>query len=112
MIIFLRVLFFIVLLSMLAITGWASTQCALWKTPRAVATHPWFIATLFDTYWAFLTFYCWVAYKEVSWFARLAWLIGILLLGNIVMAIYMLIELFKVPADGKIEDVLLRRARL
>jgi hypothetical protein len=53
-----------------------------------------------------------VAYKEVSWFARIAWLIGILLLGNIVMAIYMLIELFKAPADGKIEDVLLRRARL
>ena len=112
MIVGLRVFFIVVLLSMLAVTSWASLECALWKTPRAVATHPWFIATLFDTYWAFLTFYCWVAYKEVSWFARLAWLIGILLLGNIVMAIYMLIELFKAPADGKIEDVLLRRARL
>lgn len=110
MIVYLRVLFFIVLISMLAVTGWASTQCALWKTPREVVTHPWFIATLFDTYWAFLTFYCWVAYKEVSWLARIGWLIGILLLGNIVMAIYMLIQLFKVPADGKIEDVLLRRA--
>jgi hypothetical protein len=110
MIVSLRVLFFIVLISMLAVTGWASTQCALWKTPREVATHPWFIATLFDTYWAFLTFYCWVAYKEVSWLARISWLIGILLLGNIVMAIYMLIQLFKVPADGKIEDMLLRRA--
>lgn len=111
MIVYLRVLFFIVLISMLAVTGWASTQCALWKTPREVVTHPWFIATLFDTYWAFLTFYCWVAYKEVSWLARISWLIGILLLGNIVMAIYMLIQLFKVPADGKIEDVLLRRVR-
>ena len=111
MIIGLRVFFIAVLLSMLAVTSWASLECALWKTPREVVTHPWFIATLFDTYWAFLTFYCWVAYKEVSWLARISWLIGILLLGNIVIAIYMLIQLFRVPADGKIEDVLLRRAR-
>jgi hypothetical protein len=109
MIVGLRVFFIAVLLSMLAVTSWASLECALWKTPREVVTHPWFIATLFDTYWAFLTFYCWVAYKEVSWFARIGWLIGILLLGNIVMAIYMLIQLFKVPADGRVEDVLLRR---
>lgn len=111
MILVLRFFFLLVLLSMLAVTSWASLECALWKTPREVVTHPWFIATLFDTYWAFLTFYCWVAYKEVSWIARLAWLIGILLLGNIVMAIYMLIQLFRVPADGRIEDVLMRRVR-
>lgn len=111
MIVGLRVFFIGVLLSMLAVTSWASLECSLWKTPREVATHPWFIATLFDTYWAFLTFYCWVAYKEVSWLYRIVWLFGILLLGNIAMAIYMLIQLFKVPADGKIEDVLLRRAR-
>lgn len=109
MIIGLRVFFIAVLLSMLAVTSWASLECALWKTPREVATHPWFIATLFDTYWAFLTFYCWVAYKEVSWVARIGWLIGILLLGNIIMAIYMLIQLFRVPADATIEQVLLRR---
>ena len=70
-----------------------------------------FIATLFDTYWGFLTFYCWVAYKEVGWIARIVWLVGILLLGNIAMAVYMLIQLFKVPASASIEDVLLRRAR-
>ncbi len=96
---------------MLAVTSWASLECALWKTPREVVMHPWFIATLFDTYWAFLTFYCWVAYKETSWLARLAWLIGILLLGNIAMAIYMLIELFEVPATARIDEVLLRRSR-
>ena len=111
MIIPLRILFSLVLLSMLAVTSWASLECSLWKTPREVVTHPWFIATLFDTYWAFLTFYCWVAYKETSWLARLAWLIAILLLGNIAMAIYMLIELFKVPTTAQIDKVLLRRSR-
>ena len=110
MITFLRVFFIIVLISMFGVTGWASMQCALWETPRAVATHPWFIATLFDTYWAFLTFYCWVVYKERGWIARIAWLLGILLLGNIAMAIYMLIQLFRVPANARIEDILLRKA--
>jgi hypothetical protein len=110
MISILRVFFIIVLISMLGVTGWASVQGALWDTPRAVATHPWFIATLFDTYWAFLTFYCWVAYKERGWIARIGWLLGILLLGNIAMAVYMLIQLFRVPATARIEDILLRKA--
>ena len=109
MITFLRAFFIIVLISMLAVTSWASMQCALWDTPRAVATHPWFIATLFDTYWAFLTFYCWVVYKEPSLVARALWLVAILLLGNIAMAVYMLIELFRVPASSNVEAVLLRR---
>lgn len=109
MIIGLRLFFLLVLASMLAVTSWASLECALWKTPREVATHPWFIATLLDTYWAFLTFYCWVAYKETQWAARFAWLVGVLLLGNIAMAVYMLIQLFRVPADASIESVLLRR---
>jgi hypothetical protein len=110
MILSLRIFFSIVLLSMLWVTSWASMECTLWHTPRAVATHPWFIATLFDTYWGFLTFYCWVAYKERAWIAKVAWLIAILLLGNIAMSIYMLIQLFRVPTKARIEDVLLRRA--
>ena len=109
MIWFLRIAFGIVLIAMLCVTSWASNFVALWKMPREVATHPWFIATLFDTYFAFLTFWVWVAYKETSNVARSAWLIAILLLGNIAMAIYMLRELFRVPPDAKLEAVLLRR---
>ncbi len=98
-----------VLIAMLAVTGWASSEVALWKTPRAVATHPWFIATLFDTYFAFLTFYVWLAYKETANLARVLWLLAILLLGNIAMAIYLLRELFRLPANATMEDLLLRR---
>lgn len=110
MIWFLRSFFVIVFVSMLGVTGWASTQCALWEIPGTVGGHPWFIATLFDTYWAFLTFYCWVAYKERSWAAKIAWLIAILLLGNIAMAVYLLIQLSRVPSNARIEDILLRKA--
>jgi hypothetical protein len=93
---------------MLAVTTWASNIVALWKTPADVIGHPWFIATLFDTYFAFLTFWLWVAYKEVTWVARIGWLLAILFLGNIAMASYMLIQLFRLPAGAKLEQLLLR----
>ncbi|HAL73088.1 MAG TPA: DUF1475 domain-containing protein [Verrucomicrobiales bacterium] len=111
MIFFLRIFFIVVLISMLAVTTWASKQVPLWKIPYDTWTHPWWIATLFDAYWGFLTFYCWVVYKETSVLARAVWLVAILLLGNIAMAVYALIQLFRVPANGSIETVLLRRKR-
>lgn len=109
MIWFLRIAFSFVLVSMLSVTTWASLKIAMWDTPRVVATHPWFIATMFDTYFGFLTFFCWVAYKETSTVARIAWLVAILLLGNIAMSVYMLLQLFLLPANASIESLLLRK---
>lgn len=106
MIWFLRILFGVVLGSMLWVTSWASLQCPLFGVPRDVFTHPWFIATLFDAYWGFITFFVWVAYKQTSWLARGAWLVAILLLGNIAMAAYCLSELFALPKDGRVADLL------
>ncbi len=105
----LRIVFSLILVSILAATGWASSQLAMWDTPRAVATHPWFIATLVDTYLAFFTFWLWVAYKERSNVARAVWLLLIFALGNIAMAAYMLIQLWRLPRNARIETLLLRR---
>jgi hypothetical protein len=109
MIRFLQVLFTLVLVTMLAVTGWASTHTAIWQIPPSVIGHPWFIATLFDTYFAFLVFWGWVAYKERTILARIAWLVAILLLGNIAIAVYMLIQLWKLPPGSRIQDLLIRR---
>lgn len=109
MIWFLRLLFMVVLASMLAVTSWASFQCPLFAVPREVFTHPWFIATMFDAYWGFITFYVWVASKQTSWLARLAWFVAILLLGNIAMSAYCLSELFTLPKDGRLADLLTAR---
>jgi hypothetical protein len=109
MLIFLRALFIVVLASMLAVTSWASWQCPLFGVPRAVATHPWFIATLFDAYWGFITFYVWVCYKQTTLLARLAWFVAIMLLGNIAMAAYCLAELFSISHRDALTDVLTTR---
>ena len=110
MIWFLRIAFSFVFITMLVATTWASSQLALWHTPREILMHPWFIATLFDTYFGFLTFYVWLAYKETSNLARLLWLIAILCLGNFAMSAYMLFLVFRLPPNAPIERVLLRNA--
>lgn len=105
----LRALFGLVLASMLWVTSWASFQCPLFAVPREVYAHPWFIATMFDAYWGFTTFFVWVCYKQTSWVARGAWFLAIMLLGNIAMSAYCLSELFAMPADGKLSDLLVAR---
>jgi hypothetical protein len=109
MIWFLRVLFALVLASMLAVTSWASLQCPLFAVPRAVFTHPWFIATMFDAYWGFTTFFVWVCFKQTSWPARIAWFVAIMLLGNIAMSAYCLSELLTVTPEASLADLLVAR---
>jgi hypothetical protein len=108
MIWFLRIAFLGVLVCMLAVTGWATSLMPFWKTPQSVVLHPWFIATLFDTYFGFLTFWLWLAYREISWIARIAWLIAILALGNIAMSAYVLWVVWRLPSTASMRDVLLR----
>ena len=109
MIVFLRGFFIGVVVSMLAVTSWAGSQCPLFAIPREVYAHPWFIATLADAYWGFATFFVWVCFKENSPLARVAWFLAIMLLGNIAMAAYGLNEAFRTPRDGRVEDILLTR---
>lgn len=108
MIWFLRIASLCVLITMLCVTSWASLQMPLWQTPRAVVLHPWFIATMFDTYFGFLTFYVWLAWRETSWRARVLWLLAILALGNIAMSSYVLLIVWRLPPDAPLSRVLLR----
>jgi hypothetical protein len=105
----LKLVFTLALLCILGATAWASLQMPFWKTPQAVVTHPWFLATLVDTYLAFFTFWVWVAYKERSMLARAMWLLLIFALGNIAIAGYMLLQLWRLPPQARVEDLLLRR---
>lgn len=110
MILLLRLLFFVVIGSMLWVTSWASLQQSLGDFARsATFRDPWVVATLFDAYWAFISFYVWVAWKEQSPAARVLWFIAIILLGNLAMAAYLLRELFAVSAAGPLDLVFARR---
>lgn len=110
MIWFLRLLFAIVLVSMLWVTTWTSLHQPLGEFARsATFREPWVLATLLDAYWAFITFFVWVAWRERSLAARALWLVSILLLGNLATAAYLLRELCSVPARTSLGELLARR---
>jgi hypothetical protein len=100
MVIFLRCLFVSILVAMLAGTVRASMAQALFDIPPEVYGNPWFQVTLLDAYFAFLTFFVWVAWKEGTVAARVLWGLAILLWGNFAMATYMLRELAQLDARG------------
>jgi len=106
----LRLLFGAILVLMLAVTTRASLAQPVWQW-QGLVTEPdrwWTIATLADAYCGFLTFYAWVFYKESRLASRLGWLLGILLLGNIAMASYALLQLARLRADEPLARLLLR----
>ncbi len=106
----LRVLFGAILAFMLVTTTWASLQQNLFEGGAQMLASPWGWMTLFDAYLGFITFYVWVAYKERSTAARALWFVAIMLLGNIAMAFYVLLELAALPSDGTMRDLLVGRA--
>ncbi len=101
--------------ALIGVSVWATGHVGLMPAIRdllanpSAGFNPWFIATLFDAYFGFLWFWLWIAYKETALTARLGWLGALLLTGNMGMAIYMLVQLYKLPANAKVEDLLLRR---
>ena len=102
------VIFSLVIISMLAVTTWASTYEDVFKGAGKIFNEPWGVATLADTYFAFLTFYIWVLYKQTSILSKLTWLLLILSLGNIAMAAYVLWQLYLLPANAPAHQILLR----
>jgi hypothetical protein len=91
-----------IMVAMLGVTSWASSVQAIWDWTGHLQppNHAWTIATLFDAYFGFLVFYAWLAWKERGLAARLGWLVGVLLLGNMAMAAYGIREALRLgPAD-------------
>ena len=106
----LLVLFGGILAAMLVVTVTASLHQPLWEWGGLTAEPDrwWTYATLADAYFGFLTFYAWVFYKETRAAARAGWFVAIMLLGNIAMAVYVLLQLAKLPAGAPLSRLLLR----
>ena len=109
----LRLLFGAILVAMLCVTTKASLMQPIWAWQGVAAGNAdrwWTLATLADAYCGFLTFYAWVHYKEDGYVARLGWFAGIMLLGNIAMSIYVLLQLARLRNGEPLRHLLLRPA--
>ena len=104
----LKLLFVAIFLWMTVLTIRTSLAVSLWSAWDSYAANPWAVATLYDAYFGFITFWVWVAYKENTIWSRLLWLVLILGLGNIAMSLYVLIQLFRLKPDQPVEALLWR----
>jgi hypothetical protein len=84
---------------------------SLWDAWPDYAANPWAVATLWDVYFGFLTFYLWVIYKERKIGARILWFLLIMGLGNIATSLYILIQLLRLRRDEQPETILWSRSQ-
>ena len=96
---------------MILVTGWATLHQPVqqWGGLTTGPDRYWTLATLTDAYCGFLTFYVWVLYKEQRWVARIAWFVAIMLLGNMAMSVYVLIQLWRLRRDQGAFEILQAR---
>jgi Protein of unknown function (DUF1475) len=109
---FLIALFSLIFVVMIGVTLWAASHSSLLDPAVRMAynAQPWAIATLFDAYCGFITFFVWVAFRERELGAKIIWLVLILLLGNIAMSLYVLIQLFRLKPDESLTALFAPRA--
>lgn len=102
---FLTIAFSGVLLVMLWGTVEASLDRNVLVAAEEIWADPWGRVTLFDTYFAFLTVFLWIAYREKGWGSRLLWLVLICTLGNFAIATYFLIALYQLGPERPWTDL-------
>src|SRR5210317_1755345 len=105
----LKSLFALILLAMLSVIITASIDQNIFEAVGTMWPNWWFKVTLADAYFGFLTFFVWVAYKELRLWRKLVWFTSIMLLGNVAISAYMLLELCKLREGDDFETLLIRR---
>jgi hypothetical protein len=98
----LKVLFGFIFVFMVVLTVRTSLQISLWSAIPAFKASPWSMATLYDAYFGFITFFCWLAWRERSLGIKIVWFILIMGLGNIAMSFYVLLQLFGLRPDESV----------
>ena len=106
---FLRAFFTATLMAMLYVTIIATINQNLFEAVGTIWPNWWFRATLTDAYLGFLTFYVWVAYKELHLWRKILWFALTMLLGNLAISSYMLLELYKLKVGETFATLLTRR---
>lgn len=108
----LKILFAAIFIWMVGMTTYVSLHKSLMLAGSEFSWSgsPWAVATLFDAYFGFVTFFVWVCFKERTLAAKLIWFVLIMSLGNIAMSGYVLMQLFRLKPERPLSDLLVRTA--
>jgi hypothetical protein len=107
---FLVALFGTIFLFMVTMTIKTSLHMGLSEAWPSYRANPWAMATLYDAYFGFITFFAWVAYRETKLGVKALWFVLIMGLGNIAMSLYVLIQLLRLKPGEPAGAILLRKA--
>lgn len=89
---FLKCLFGLIFVFMVVMTVRTSLHVPVWQA--SFTGNVWAWATLYDAYFGFVTFFCWVAWRERGLGIKVLWFVLVMALGNIAMSLYVLLQLF------------------
>jgi hypothetical protein len=108
----LKLQFAAIFIWMVAMTTYVSIHKPIWMagTEFSWAGSPWAVATLFDAYFGFVTFFVWICFKERTVASKVLWFVLIMGLGNIAMSAYVLVQLFKLRDHEPLSNILTRFA--
>lgn len=106
--VFLKFLFGFIFVFMVVMTVRTSLQVPIWKA--TFTGNPWAWATLYDAYFGFITFFCYVAWRERSLAVKLLWFVLIMALGNIAMSLYVLVQLFGLKPQETVNGLFQRKS--
>ena len=107
---FFKLLFGFIFVFMVVITVRTSLQVSLWSALPSLAASPWAVATLYDAYFGFLTFFCWLAWRERSVGLKILWFVLIMAGGNIAMSLYVLLQLFGLKPEESVSALFQQKA--
>ena len=105
----LKFVFAAILFLMLLIVIAAGLNQNMLEAVRQIWPNWWFRVTLLDAYFGFLTIFVWVAYKERPMWRKLVWFAAFMLLGNMAISSYVLLELAKLREGEPFDTLLTRR---
>ena len=106
--IFLKILFGFIFLFTVVMTVRTSLQVPIWQA--SFMGNAWAWATLYDAYFGFVTFFCWVAWRERSLGIKIVWFVLIMALGNIAMSFYVLLQLFALKRGEPVSGLFRQKA--
>lgn len=105
---FLKSLFGCIFVFMVIMTVRTSLQVPFWRA--SFTGNPWAWATLYDAYFGFITFFCWLAWRERALGLKVLWFVLIMALGNIAMSFYVLLQLFALKPEESVSALFQKKA--
>lgn len=91
-----KLISYCIAIAMTVVIFWAQSQVSILDSP--IPELPWGVVSLVDLYAGFTLFGLWIIYKE-SLLKSFFWIVGLIVLGNLTTAIYVIYSISKSNGD-------------